>query len=191
MYQPYAIYMLPVESIITSPHNWLLAFKKFSVASKESKLQPSQPGLGVISQQSICYKSAPSCHNNHTATITYDVDILLFRPFWLPICKWVHHPNSNPTQHLSLCEIAVDSRQSPYLLRVTIKQSKTDPFYQDVHLFLGKTSTVICPVNGMMPYLGMWGAQAGPLFINTDRKQLTWQLLSSNLKTILQKMKWR
>ena len=83
----------------------------------------------------------------------------------------------------------MDSRQSPYLLRVTIKQSKTDPFYQDVHLFLGKTITRICPVTGMLPYLAMRGAQAGPLFITTDRKQLTWQLLSSNLKPILQKMK--
>ena len=47
----------------------------------------------------------------------------------------------------------------------------------------------MCPVNGMMPYLAMRGAQAGPLFITKDRKQLTWQLFSSNLKIILQKMK--
>ena len=37
---------------------------------QKSRLQPSQPGLDVPSQQSLCYKSTPSCHNNHTATMT-------------------------------------------------------------------------------------------------------------------------
>ena len=152
--------MLPVETIITSPHNWLLASKWSSMASKESKLQPSQPGLGFTSQQSLCYKSTPSCLNNHTATITYDIDILLFSLFcFLHVSEFTIPtqtlPNTNPTQHLSLCEIAVDSRQSPHLLRVMIKQSKTHPFHQEVDLYLGKTSTRICPVNGQMPYLTM------------------------------------
>ena len=38
MYQPYTIYMLPVETIITSPHNRLITSKWSSMASKESKL---------------------------------------------------------------------------------------------------------------------------------------------------------
>ena len=40
-----------------------------------------------------------------------------------------------------------------------------------------------------MPYLTVQGAQAGPLFIIKDGKQFTQQLFSSNLNTILQKMK--
>ena len=39
-----------------------------------------------------------------------------------------------------------------------------------------------------MPYVAKWGAQPGPLYI-TQWKQLTWQLFSSNLNSILLKMK--
>ena len=95
IYLPYAIYTLPVETIITSPHNWIFASKWSSMASKESRLQPSQPGLGVLSQQSLCYKSAPSFHNNHIGTITLWCRQPVVYLFWLPKCKWVHHPNSN------------------------------------------------------------------------------------------------
>jgi len=93
------------------------------------------------------------------------------------------------TEHLSLHDIAVDSRQSPHLLRITIKQSKTDPFCQGVDLFIGKTGTRICPINAIMPYLAIRGAQGGPLFITEDGKHVTRQLFSSNLNTILEKMK--
>ena len=95
----------------------------------------------------------------------------------------------DPTQHLSLCDIAVDSRQSPHLLQVKIKQSKTDPFHQGVDLFLGKTGTRICPINAIMPYLAIQGTQARPLFITGDGKHLTRQPFCLNLNTILQKMK--
>ena len=93
------------------------------------------------------------------------------------------------TQHLSLCDIAVDNRQSPHLLQVKIKQSKTDPFRQGIDLFLGKTGTRICSINVIMPYLTIRRAQAGPLFITRDGKHLTWLLFCSNLNAILQKMK--
>ena len=93
------------------------------------------------------------------------------------------------TEHLSLRDIAVNSRHSPHLLRITIKQSKTDPFRKGVHLFLGKTGTQICPINAIMPYLAIRGAQAGPLFITKEGKHLTRQLFSSHLNTILEEMK--
>ena len=41
--------------------------------------------------------------------------------------------------HLSVTDIAVDSKTSPSVIQVTIKQSKTDPFRKGVQLFLGQT----------------------------------------------------
>ena len=42
--------------------------------------------------------------------------------------------------HLSPSDISVDNRDQPQLLKVTIKQSKTDLFRKGVDLYLGATS---------------------------------------------------
>ena len=46
--------------------------------------------------------------------------------------------NPDPSVHLSLSDVAVDSRSSPSMIRVRIKQSKTDPFRPGINLYLGK-----------------------------------------------------
>ena len=50
--------------------------------------------------------------------------------------------------HLSPQDIAIDCRHSPGMIKVSIKQFKTDLFRQGVNLYLGKTDKDICPVNG-------------------------------------------
>ena len=45
--------------------------------------------------------------------------------------------------HFSPKDIAIDNKVNPQLLRVTIKQSKTDPFRQGATLFLGRTESSI------------------------------------------------
>ena len=79
------------------------------------------------------------------------------------------------SSHLSLADISVDSRTNPSLLKVTIKQSKTDPFRMEVNIYLGATDRPICPVVGILPYLAVRGNLAGPLFITEDGKGLTRQ----------------
>ena len=44
----------------------------------------------------------------------------------------------DPEVHLSIKDVAVDNRAKPWMLKVSIKQSKTDPFRQGVTLCLGK-----------------------------------------------------
>lgn len=60
--------------------------------------------------------------------------------------------------------MAVDDRRNPSLLKVSIKQSKTDPFWKSVTLFLGKTSSDVCPVAAMVSYLKQRGTKPGLLF---------------------------
>ncbi len=71
----------------------------------------------------------------------------------------------DPTAHLSVHDVAVDDPSCPGVVRVRIKQSKTDPFQKGIDLFLGKTSAVLCPVSALLRYLVVRGKKAGPLFM--------------------------
>ena len=43
------------------------------------------------------------------------------------------------------------------VMRIRIKQSKTDPFHQGVFIYLGKTDQEMCPITAMLPYLVIRG----------------------------------
>ena len=75
--------------------------------------------------------------------------------------------------HLSRGDLAVDNTGVLSVLRVTIKQSKTDPFCRGVNLFLGKKSTDLCPVAAILNYLVLRGRAPGPLFQFKDGRYLT------------------
>ena len=91
----------------------------------------------------------------------------------------------DPSVHLSLQDISVDSRDNPSLLKVTIKQSKTDPFRQGVQIYLGATNTPVCPVIGILPYLAQRGHQPGPLFLTESGQGLTRQHFCTVLNSTL------
>ena len=69
----------------------------------------------------------------------------------------------NLDSHLSAKDVAMDNKLTQRLIRVRIKQ-KMDPFRQGVTLFLGKTGLSICPVDAILPYLGVRGNRPDPLF---------------------------
>ena len=92
------------------------------------------------------------------------------------------------TVHLSLSDIALDSRTSPKTIQVHIKQSKTDPFRQGVNIYLGRTDQEICPVSALVPYLAIRGGKAGPLFILPDGRMLTRFIFSSALDSLFTEM---
>lgn len=75
--------------------------------------------------------------------------------------------------HLGFSNITVDSLTSPSFIRVTIKQSKRDPFRRGVDLFLGRTQTDLCPVAAILSYLAVRGAGPCPLFYFEDGRWLT------------------
>ena len=59
----------------------------------------------------------------------------------------------NEGYHLNFDDVAVDNHSNPSLLRVRIKGSKTDPFREGVHIFLGRAHNKLCPVEAMLVYL--------------------------------------
>ena len=74
--------------------------------------------------------------------------------------------------HLSLADVALDDSKHSSLLRVTIKQSKTDPFRKGVSIFIGRTGTDLCPVAAMLDYFGKRESAPGPLFLFSDGRPL-------------------
>ena len=74
----------------------------------------------------------------------------------------------DPSVHLCVGDIAIDDPAQPSMLRVTIKQSKTDPFRKGVQLFVGRTSSPLCLVAAVLDYLTVRGTEPGPLFRYQD-----------------------
>lgn len=79
----------------------------------------------------------------------------------------------DPEAHLSLADIALDSHSSPSLMRVRIKQSKTDPFRKRVDIYLGRATPPLCPISAMVAFLDARGSCPGTLFRFTDGSPLS------------------
>ena len=74
----------------------------------------------------------------------------------------------DPSVHLCVGDVAIDDPAQPSMFRVTIKQSKTDPFRKGVNLFVGRTYSPVCPVAAVLDYLAVRGTEPGPLFRYED-----------------------
>jgi len=87
--------------------------------------------------------------------------------------------------HLTHQDIAIDDPRRPNMIRVHLKQSKTDPFRKGVSLFIGKTGAELCPVAALLGYLVERGQRPGPLFLFKDGRYLTRQRLVTAVRKAL------
>ena len=97
-----------------------------------------------------------------------------------------NHTSYDNECYLSLPDISVDNRDHPQLLKVTIKQSKTDPYRKGVDLYLGAINGMLCPVKALLPYLAIRPERANsPLFILKDGRRLTFcNILNTSLSRL-------
>ncbi len=93
----------------------------------------------------------------------------------------------DPGVHLNNGDVQVDDTASPKVLRVSVKQSKTDPFRKGIDIFMGKTYSDLCPVSAMLNYLVVRGRRKGPLFLLGDGTFLTRQRLVDEIRQALDK----
>ena len=70
----------------------------------------------------------------------------------------------DPSCHLTPRDITVDDMQTPSMLRIHLKTSKTDCTKQGVDLYVGRTFNSLCPVTAMLKYFQLRGIDDGPLF---------------------------
>jgi len=68
-----------------------------------------------------------------------------------------NYESYDKSSHLSLKDLSIDSHVNPHLIKLTIKQSKTDPFRKGVNIYLGTTDSSIYPVSDILPYLAARG----------------------------------
>ena len=87
--------------------------------------------------------------------------------------------------HLNMADVAVVSTISPSLVRVTVKESKTDLFRSGVSIYVGKTSNQICPVGALMAYIVIRGTGDGPFFRFKDSRLLTKDSFVSEVRKTL------
>ena len=89
--------------------------------------------------------------------------------------------------HLTYADVRTDNYESPKLLEIKIKASKTDPFRKGVTVYIGRTGEKLCPVAATLSYMVMRGPGEGPLFTFSDGKFLTRERFVSSVRGALTK----
>ena len=92
----------------------------------------------------------------------------------------------NPHVHLAWGDIAVDNPQAPTMLRLYLKQSKTDQVGQGAHIILGKTGQDLCPVGAVLSYLAERGPRPGPFFLDSSGCPLTKPNFVAEIRRVLE-----
>ena len=78
-------------------------------------------------------------------------------------------PNSFDQQyHLTWGDVAVDSQTDPRMLRVHLKQSKTDQFHRGADIVVGRMGTDLCPVAAVLSYIASRGPEQGASFLDSQ-----------------------
>ena len=91
----------------------------------------------------------------------------------------------DPSAHLSLQDISVNSHTNPSIIRVTIKKSKTDQFGTGAYIFLARTNSDLCPVTALIDYLALRPTTKGPMFAFEDGSYLSRSKLVQSLNCSL------
>lgn len=91
----------------------------------------------------------------------------------------------DPSIHLSISDVSIDSQVNPQTIVIGIKASKTDPFRQGASVYLGRTDSDLCPVAALLSYISARGLRSGPLFIFQDGTPLTRQALVREIRSAL------
>ena len=92
---------------------------------------------------------------------------------------------SSTEDTLSVGDVSVDSRDNPQVLAVFLRRSKTDPFGAGVHLYIGRTGDVLCPVTAVLGYLAIRPPSIGPLFLFEDGIPLSRTRLITHMRAAL------
>lgn len=76
---------------------------------------------------------------------------------------------------IQVSDLAIDSHESPALVKVTLRRAKTDHFARGIDIYFGKTDTPICPVVGLLRYMAVCpkGDESTPLLVHADGSPLT------------------
>ena len=93
--------------------------------------------------------------------------------------------NSYNDAVLSLEDVAIDSRDDPTIVHLTLRHSKSDIFGVGVTINLGRTGDLLCPVSALLAYLARRPPTSGSLFLLESGQPLSKQRLISTVRNTL------
>ena len=95
----------------------------------------------------------------------------------------------NDKNHLSWGDVTIDNPQSPQVLAIHLKVSKTDQRGKRVDVFISRTNnTPVCAVAAVLAYMAIRGTAAGPFFIYKNGHPLTKSKFNYDIKKDLQEI---
>ncbi len=83
-------------------------------------------------------------------------------------------------------DIQVNSHSSPTVIRILLRQAKTDTFGKGVLIHLGCIGVELCPVVALLNYMVIHPSVAGPLFITQEGLPLTKDMFVREVRTVLE-----
>ena len=66
---------------------------------------------------------------------------------------------------MTVKDVAVDDHESPSVIRIHLRRSKTDQFGRGVDVYLGSTGDELYPVAALLAYLAVGESKNGPLLL--------------------------
>ena len=90
--------------------------------------------------------------------------------------------------NLSIQDVVVDDHKHPTMVQLSLKSSKTDPFWRGVQIVIRSTQDDLCPVAALLAYLAVRGGSPGPLFRFMNGLPLTRPEFVSRVKGALQSL---
>ena len=57
--------------------------------------------------------------------------------------------------NLSIQDVVVDDHKHPTMVQLSLKSSKTDPFWRGVQIVIRSTQDELCPVAALLAYLAV------------------------------------
>lgn len=97
--------------------------------------------------------------------------------------EFTHNPLSS--SELQPADIAVDNRDNPTFITVTLRRHKTDQYGTGTTIVIGRTGDSLCPVAAILTYLAIRSSVPGPLFIKEDGSPLTRSFLVTAVREAL------
>ena len=91
----------------------------------------------------------------------------------------------DPSVQLNFNDVAADNPNSPKILRIRIKASKTDPFHQGVNIHIDRTDNPLCPVSALLNYFIVRGTTPGLLFHFNDNTPVTKSRFTAKFRELL------
>ena len=136
--------------------------------------QPTKVRLPLTAEVLLRIQQATALVSHSNRPVVWAVAAIAFFGFFrlgelLPAARASFHEETD----LSWGDVAVDSHDTPQMVKVHLKKSKCDQFGKGVDIYLGRTDTVLCPVKALLTYIEWRGSHPGPFFLDSSKACVT------------------